>query len=684
MLAAEMNPLAKVGGLADVTGSLPAALGALGVRVHLFLPRYRRVRVKGPKLKVAPGVTVHFIGHKGYFQRRGIYGENGSSYSDNLERFSFFAREALERIREMKLAPNILHLHDWHVALAAVYLELKRENDPTLKPVRSILSIHNMAYQGSFPAREFPRLGFPRRLFCSKGIAHRGRVNFLKAGVLFADRLATVSPTYAREIQNCTQGAGLTRALQQRRGALEGILNGIDQGIWDPKRDQALRYRYDAARLGAKQKNKRALQKALGLPVEDKVLLIGMVTRLVSQKGLDLVVRVLPRFAKLNVQLVILGMGTRSIERVLSTQAKRHPGLKVRLAFDSGLACQIYAGADAFLMPSRYEPCGLGQMIAMRYGTVPIVRKTGGLSDTVTESSSEKAGGTGFCFSPYTAGALVKAVTRAVHAYQNPRRWNGIQRRGMHSNFSWDRSARRYLTLYKEVASQSIRRPAALRLLKGKDQPAAGHCGTLVVGLTGGVGTGKSSVAHNFKALGAAVLDADRLTHALMRPGTPVWRRIRAQFGTEALTASGRVDRRKLAAIVFRRPGDLKRLTRIIHPAVRREIQSRLRALKRRRVRVVVLDVPLLLEAGRAYRTDVTLVVTAPQAVVARRLRAARGWSAAQVRKRQALQWPLRKKVGCADFVVNNGGSRGSSRRQVIQIWKQLKGERFYGARKNG
>ncbi len=452
MVVSEMTPFAKTGGLADVAGALPLALAKLGIEVHLFLPRYLTVKTDEEQLPIADRVTVHWIDHETYFKRPGLYGEGGTDYPDNLDRFSFFCRASLARMKREDLRVHLLHAHDWQTALTMVYLRSRFKADPFFSSIRTVFTVHNLGYQGIFPKEEYPKLGLPWELFTLEGLEFYNQVNLLKGGLLFADRLTTVSPNYSKEICTGEQGYGLEGLLRKRSHELVGILNGIDSEIWNPATDRFLPFRYDAASLAEKMKNKLCLQKELKLEPLKSVPLMGMVTRLASQKGLDLVVEAFPDLVKRGVQLVLLGSGDRSIEKTLQTAGRGIPSVRVRLGFDEGLAHRIYAGADLFLMPSRYEPCGLGQMIAMRYGTLPLVRATGGLADTVIdEGDSPSSGGNGFCFEEYGAKALLQAVDRALAVYRNPPRWQALQHRGMTTDFSWDRSAEEYRKLYENL-----------------------------------------------------------------------------------------------------------------------------------------------------------------------------------------------------------------------------------------
>lgn len=460
MVASEMEPFAKTGGLADVVGALSPALAKRGVEVHAFMPGYAGVKETGPKARPAPGVTVHFIEHPEYFSRPALYGGPDGDYPDNLDRFSYFCRQVFERMRAEKIRPDLIHAHDWQAALSVVYLAHLYREDPFFANLPSVFTIHNLAYQGLFSEDQFPKLGLPWSLFSIDGLEFYDRVNLLKGGLVFARALTTVSPSYAREIQSPGAGEGLDGVLRARSGDLVGILNGIDTEAWNPASDRAIPSPFDWKRLKGKARDKEALQKEVGLPVSADAFLVGMVTRLASQKGVDLVVEALPRLNQMGVQLVILGSGDRTIEEALKA-AGASSSVRVRLVFDNALAHRIYAGSDAFLMPSRYEPCGLGQMIAMRYGTVPIVRATGGLADTVFEASTGDPKGNGFCFQPLESRAVTEAVGRALERYRNRSDWRKLQQRGMSADFSWTRSAQEYLKLYEKLVQGHVETPMA-------------------------------------------------------------------------------------------------------------------------------------------------------------------------------------------------------------------------------
>lgn len=449
MIASEATPFAKTGGLADVVGALPIALERLGHEVVLILPKYKGITAR--QATIGRRIPVLLIEHDGHFGREHLYGTKDGDYPDNLERFSFFGWRALERLNDLAFKPDVLHLHDWQSALVPVYLASAYRDDPVLGEVPTVLTIHNVSYQGIFPKSEFPKLGLPWELFHMEGLEYYDQINLLKGGLMFARRLNTVSPTYAQEIQTPEYGCGLDGVLRKRRQDLVGILNGIDTAAWDPAADRALTAPFSARDLAKKAVNKRALQKAFGLPESAKTPLVGMVTRLAAQKGLDLVAAAVAEIARLGAQLILLGTGDRPFHEQFEALAKQYPSaLGLRLAFDDRAARQIYGGADLFLMPSRFEPCGLGQMIAMRYGTLPLVRRTGGLADTVVDLTSQPAQGNGFVFEAAEPAELVGALRRALALFADHRAWTAAVQRAMAIDWSWERAARSYVELYRQ------------------------------------------------------------------------------------------------------------------------------------------------------------------------------------------------------------------------------------------
>jgi starch synthase len=469
-VASEVAPWSKTGGLGDVAAALPRALAARGHAVVVVSPRYFTVDVRQPGFEPlhravsvrgvpttlwrheAGGVVHLFVENdRAYASRRGLYGDTHGDYGDNAERFAFLARAALAAPAALGLRPRIVHLNDWQTGLAPFLLRHEHQGDPSLARTRTVFTIHNLAYQGIFPKHAVTALGLPWSVFHYQAMEFHDHLSFMKAGLGFADALTTVSPTYAREILTPEVGAALDAVLRHRAGDLTGILNGIDVAEWDPARDPHLEAHYSAEDLTGKAACKAALQRELKLPVRSDVPVIGMVGRLAEQKGIDLVAVVLARLGARDVQLVVLGSGQRSLESVFVRASRDHPErVAARIGFDEGLAHRIEAGADLFLMPSRFEPCGLNQMYSLRYGTVPVVRAVGGLEDTV-EDHDGKDRGTGFKFRDYHPSALWGALGRALDAYRNRAAWQGIMRRGMAQDFSWDRSAAEYEALYRRL-----------------------------------------------------------------------------------------------------------------------------------------------------------------------------------------------------------------------------------------
>ena len=460
--SAEAYPLAKVGGLGDVAGSLPKALRALGHDVRLVLPRYGIVPLQGKDLGPFPvsiggadhvsrllqstvgDVPVYLIDFPPLFDRPKVY-----EYPDDGQRFAFFGRAILDLLPAAGWWPDVVHLNDWHSALAAAYLKTNLAGDERYRRVRSVLTIHNLQHQGLFGRDVFEWTGLPAETWDPEGVEFYGQLNFLKAGIVYADRVNTVSPTYAREVQTREHGQRLDGLLRSRAVKLSGILNGIDYDVWNPAKDESIAQRYSKATLEKKARNKAALQEEAGLSVDPKVPLLGIVTRITEQKGFDILIPALPQIAKLGAHVVLLGTGEKKYEEPVALVAKAHRQLATFLKYDEALAHRIYAGSDFFLMPSKFEPCGLGQMISLRYGTVPIVRATGGLADTVTDVAADPRRGNGFVFEEYTPKALLDTVVRAIEHRDRGRGWAGLQKRGMAADRSWRASAKEYSRLYE-------------------------------------------------------------------------------------------------------------------------------------------------------------------------------------------------------------------------------------------
>jgi starch synthase len=470
-VASEVAPFAKTGGLADVTGSLPKELKRMGHDVRIVLPFYTSVAKGGYVVSSAlksvtvrcadreeiglvrqtslDGIPVYLIDNKDYFHREFLYGTPTGDYPDNPRRFAFFSRCVLEFLKVENFCPDVLHCHDWQTALIPILLKYELNLDPFFRNMAVLYTIHNLAYQGLFPAEFLKEMGLDRSYFSIERLEYYGKINLMKGAILTADLVNTVSETYCREIRSHEQGCGLEGVLKARTTDLSGILNGLDYTEWDPATDRSIPRNFSAADPAGKIINKVELQRMLGLEQSADIPLMGMVSRLSAQKGFDLIAKVIPDLAALGVHLVVLGDGEEKFVRLLSAAAAKKAGnISCNFEFDLSLARRIYAGADMFLMPSHYEPCGLGQLIALRYGAVPVVRKTGGLADTVFDPR-DSAEPTGFSFAKYSSAELKKAVQRAIRAWRTGETWEKIMRRGMASDFSWHHSARKYEELYR-------------------------------------------------------------------------------------------------------------------------------------------------------------------------------------------------------------------------------------------
>lgn len=435
--SSEVEPFSKTGGLADVAGSLPVALQKAGADVRVITPKYKCVKVKGAKALLAGKVPVHFVENDGYFMRDNLYAEKTGDYGDNLDRFVFFSRRVLEMAKELKFKPDVIHCNDWQTALVPVYLKEKlMGRDRFYKGIKTVLTVHNMGYQGIFPKEQFEKIGLGWEYFTMHRLEFYDMVNILKGGLVFTDLITTVSPTYAREIQQPEFGYGLDPLLRERRDSLFGILNGIDYGEWVPG-------------PAGKRRDKALLQKESGLEQNADMPLIGVISRLADQKGLDLIAQMINQMLDLDVQFILLGTGEEKYHRLLEDISRRIPHkASINLKFDEALAKKIYAGCDMFLMPSRYEPCGLGQIISLRYGTIPVVRNTGGLADTIKEFDARTGSGNGFLFERYDAWELFDAVKRAIGIHKQKKLWAKLVSNAKRCDFSWDKSAEEYLELY--------------------------------------------------------------------------------------------------------------------------------------------------------------------------------------------------------------------------------------------
>jgi len=482
-MASEMVPYCKTGGLADVIGALPVALSKLGAKVTTIIPYYRDVMDWAEKNKLEvpiledstlsfflPGYTgeaclrqlmhpsgmrVLFIDYPSAYDREELYTEAGQDYEDNLTRFAVFSKAGIEALKILKIQPDVIHVNDWQAALVPVYLKTHYADDKFFENTRTVLTIHNLGYQGRFPGDRFQALDLPWEYFNVEGLEYFGQVNVLKGGIIFADAVTTVSPTYAMEIQTPEFGAGLDGLLASQKSKLTGILNGVDYSQWDPSVDPLIPENYSAKKPSGKKACKMALREELGLPM-DKEPVIGMISRLAEQKGFELLLTELDRIMKLDCQVVILGTGDPKYHTELTKAQEKYPeNLSVNLAFSNELAHKIEAGCDMFLMPSRYEPCGLNQMYSLRYGTVPIVSNTGGLKDTVdnyTPAKLDKGKANGFVMGAFTPGSLHSTVKKAVKLYrEKPKDWKKLMVAGMKKDFGWPAQALIFMELYDSI-----------------------------------------------------------------------------------------------------------------------------------------------------------------------------------------------------------------------------------------
>lgn len=482
MAASEVAGFARTGGLGDVMGTLPRELARFGHDVKVCLPWYGQidddrigvraenvnavVDIDGTTGEVVLGrhaesrlkLELLLIGNDDYFGRPSLYvdPETGKEYPDNDVRFAFYSKAVIEVCRRLRWRPDIVHVHDWQAALIPVYLKTVHRDDPLWRGTPTVLTIHNLGYQGTFAGDRFAGLGLPSALMYSMtgALEFYGNVNFLKGGIVMSDRITTVSERYATEIQSTPEfGHGLEGVLRERSADIVGILNGVDYTVWSPSRDKEIPFRYHPANLSGKRMSKIELLNRAGMPHREKSALIGMVSRLADQKGLDLIAEASEQLMAMDVQLVVLGTGDRVYHELFSDlQAKYPDKCRVWLTFDNQLAHQIEAAADIFLMPSRYEPCGLNQLYSLKYGTVPVVRKVGGLADTVVDYDETTGEGTGFVFDDYSVAAMMTALERAVNLYRRKRAWTKLMKAGMRQDFSWKRSAAKYQALFETLA----------------------------------------------------------------------------------------------------------------------------------------------------------------------------------------------------------------------------------------
>jgi len=468
--ASECVPFSKTGGLADVVGALPRALAALGHQVSVYVPRYRQTKLNDPQTVVrsitipfddkyrfcsvvaagaSSGVRFYFVEYPQYFDREALYGSPAGDYPDNAERFAMFSRAVLEASKILGV-PHVFHCHDWQSALVPVMLRTLYAEDPAFREVATVFTIHNMGYQGLFPPETLPLLMLPWDLLTISKMEFFGQVNFLKGALVLSDYVTTVSRKYSQEIQTTEYGFGLEGVLRQRAATVTGILNGVDYDEWSPQTDKFAVAKYSPQDLSGKLKCKHELLHAFGVTSADsKVPVIGIVSRFAAQKGFDLIAQIMDRLAREEMIVVALGAGDRPYEEMFLRLNKQFPNkIAVKVAYDNAIAHKIEAGADMFLIPSRYEPCGLNQIYSLKYGTVPIVRATGGLDDTIEPWDARTGKGTGFKFTDYTGEALLATIKQALLAYRDPSSWQTLMRNGMSRDFSWGASAREYGKIY--------------------------------------------------------------------------------------------------------------------------------------------------------------------------------------------------------------------------------------------
>jgi starch synthase len=473
----EMTPFAKTGGLADVIGSLPKALSVLGnMDVRTVIPKYRKIndaehglqdipkgiyfhmggRPRGIKLKcVEPdeGWKAYFIEYEEYFNRESLYG-----YHDDAQRFAFLVRAALEAAKAMDFRPDVVHCNDWHTGLLPVYLKTVYGQDPFFRDTATVFTIHNLAYRGVFSKEILPELDLGWEEFTHEKLEFWDSLSFIKGGLAYSDAINTVSKKYSDEIRTPDYGEGLEGLLNQRRDALFGIVNGLDYHVWDPKTDQKIARNYDISSIEGKVENKLALQRENYLPEDPQTPLIGIVSRLSYQKGLDIIAAAVHDIVAMGAQFVLLGTGDDDLVALFQHIGTEFPDrVGMNLIFSESMARRVYAGSDMFLMPSRYEPCGLGQLISMRYGTIPVVRRTGGLADTVHEYDPETGHGTGFCFDDGSPASLIMAIKRALDVYYHKDSWRRLTLNAMEADFSWASSARQYVELYQHAIENHSR-----------------------------------------------------------------------------------------------------------------------------------------------------------------------------------------------------------------------------------
>ncbi len=475
----EIIPYAKTGGLADVAGTLPLYLEKAGHEISMFMPLYKSVKESGIDTRLSDitfdipigdkehtvniwksthhgskNIAIYFIQRDEYYDRDALYGTESGDYQDNSERFIFFSRAVIEAIKRLGLSIDIIHCHDWQTALIPIYLKTLFAHDKKLSSIKTVLTIHNLAYQGMFRQEEMKLTGLDMSLFNWKNLEHWGNVNFLKGGIVFADFVTTVSKKYAEEIRTVEFGCGLEDVIKEYEYKLYGIINGVDYSEWSPEIDNLIPSKYSVDDSSGKALCKKHLQKILNLP-QTEAPLLGMISRLAEQKGVDLLIVIMDELMERDLQLVILGIGDEKYHQMLKEAVPKYNSkLSVNIMFDNKLAHEIEAGSDIFLMPSKYEPCGLNQLYSLRYGTIPVVRETGGLADTIIDANDEnlKNGvATGYTMNGFFATEFLFAIDRALEMYKSKTQWNALIRNAMIQDWSWEKSANKYVELFKSV-----------------------------------------------------------------------------------------------------------------------------------------------------------------------------------------------------------------------------------------
>jgi starch synthase len=481
-IASEVSPFAKTGGLGDVTGSFPKNVKSKNQEVRVIMPKYKIINERKYilreviRLKDIPvtinnvtktinvksaflpesKVQIYFIEIPEFFGRTGIYVDNvtGKDYGDNAERFAYFCKGALETLKILSWRPDIIHCNDWQTAFIPIYLKTIYQNDEFLQNIRTVFTIHNFSYQGIFNPNIAPALDISPSLAEKDGpLELFGNMNLMKGAIQYSDWITTVSETYAQEISKDDKlGYGLENILQVKADAFSGIINGVDYSVWSPEADKFIPFKYSQDNISGKSQNKHALLTRVNLEYEEDVPVIGIISRIVEQKGFQLLVDAIDDLDELNFQLIILGSGDKNLEKKLQTWQKRHPNkISLNVSFDETLAHMVEAGADIYLMPSLYEPCGMNQMYSLKYGTIPVVHKTGGLADTIREVNLSEQSGNGFVFERFTSKELVKTIKRALRAYKKKEDWKELQLRVMQEDYSWSISTEKYLQIYSKI-----------------------------------------------------------------------------------------------------------------------------------------------------------------------------------------------------------------------------------------